>query len=322
MNRLTFRIALVGLILPLTLVAIGVGVLLAWLPAMPAEIATHWGFSGEPDAFGPAWTMPLMLAVVGVALPVTFTIIATRSMTPAGPTATHKVLLVSALFVGFFVTYAMLSSVALQRDGATGAQPIGAFIGIGAVVAFALAALGWLVLPRSVAGRSMREPGTSVPLAPGERVVWVGHARFSAGVLVALVATVVLATGGVAFAIGTTGSWWLVVVPVVLSLALLGTVSWRVRVDPSGLTVRAALGWPMYRVATADVVAAGVTDVVPLGEFGGYGIRLGLGRRLGIVTRGGEALEVQRRDGRAVIVTVDDAATAAGLLTAYAAKRG
>jgi hypothetical protein len=77
----------------------------------------------------------------------------------------------------------------------------------------------------------------------------------------------------------------------------------------------------MYRVAAADVASAGTTSVVPLGEFGGYGIRFGLGRRLGVITRGGEALEVQRRDGRAVVVTVDDAATAAGLLTAYAAKR-
>jgi hypothetical protein len=61
--------------------------------------------------------------------------------------------------------------------------------------------------------------------------------------------------------------------------------------------------------------------VVPLGEFGGFGLRWGPGRRLGIITRGGEALEVQRRDGRTVVVTVDDAATAAGLLMAFAARK-
>jgi hypothetical protein len=321
MSRMSFRVVLVALILPITLVVIGVGLLLAWLPAMPETIAVHWSFAGRPDAFGPAWTMPVLLGVVGIALPAIFTAIVAHSIQPAGPTATQKLLAVAALFAASLLTFAVVSSVAIQRGGSDGVQPIGAFLGIGALAGLALAVAGWFVLPRAVPGRSSAlEAGPAVPIAPGERVAWVGHARFGTGVLTALIATVVLAAGAIAFAIAVTGSWWLAVIPVVLAAALLGTVSWRVRVDPTGLTVRAALGWPMYRVAVADVASAGTTRVVPLGEFGGYGIRFGLGRRLGVITRGGEALEVQRRDGRAVVVTVDDAATAAGLLTAYAAK--
>jgi hypothetical protein len=320
MNRMPFRVVLVALILPITLVVVGVALLLAWLPGMPGTIAVHWSFAGQPDAFGPAWSMPVLLGTVGVALPAIFTAIVARSITPAGPTATQKLLAVAALFVGFLLSFAVVSSVAIQRDGID-VQPIGAFLGIGVLAGAALAAVGWFALPHAVPGRSSAPEATpAVPIAPGERVAWVGYARFGTGVLVALIATVVLATGAVVFAIAVTRSWWLIVIPVVLAAALLGTVSWRVRVDPSGLTVRAALGWPMYRVAAADVASAGTTSVVPLGEFGGYGIRFGLGRRLGVITRGGEALEVQRRDGRAVVVTVDDAATAAGLLTAYAAK--
>lgn len=320
MNRMPFRVVLVALIVPITLVVIGVALLLAWLPSMPGTIAVHWGITGEADAFGPAWTMPVLLGVVGVALPVLFTALVANGIQPAGPTATQKLLAVAALFVGAYLTFALVSSVAIQRETAEGVRPIGALLGIGALAGIALAALAWFLLPRAVPGRGSLASPVAVPIAPGERVAWVGHARFGTGVLVALIATVVLATGAIAFAIAVTGSWWLVVIPIVLAAALLGTVSWRVRVDPSGLTVRAALGWPMYRVATADVASAGTTSVVPLGEFGGYGIRFGLGRRLGVITRGGEALEVQRRDGRAVVVTVDDAATAAGLLTAYAAK--
>jgi hypothetical protein len=321
MNRMPFRVVLVALILPNTLVVIGLALLLAWLPAMPATIAVHWGIAGEADAFGPAWTMPVLLGVVGVVLPVLFTALIANGIQAAGPTAIQKLLAVAALFVGAYLSFAVVSSVAIQRTTSDGIQPIGAFLGIGALAGVALATLAWFVLPRAVPGRSAVAATPAVPIAPGERVAWVGHARFGTAVLVVLVAVVVLATGAVAFAIAVTGMWWLVVVPVVLAAALLGTVSWRVRVDPSGLTVRAALGWPMYRVAAADVASAGTTSVVPLGEFGGYGIRFGLGRRLGVITRGGEALEVQRRDGRAVVVTVDDAATAAGLLTAYAAKR-
>lgn len=320
MSRLPFRVVLVALIAPIALVATGLGLLLAWLPALPSEIAVHWGVAGGADAFGPAWSMPVLLAVVGIALPVMFTAIVAQSIAPAGPTATQKLLAVAALFVGFFLTFAIVSSVAIQRDGVSGAQPIGAFLGVGALAGIALAALGWVVLPRAVPGRTgSAEAAPAVPLAPGERVAWIGHARFGTGVLVALIGTVLLATGAVAFAIAATGAWWLAAIPVVLTVALLATVSWRVRVDRSGLTVHAALGWPRYRVAAADIASAGITTVVPLGEFGGYGIRYGLGRRLGVITRGGEALEVQRRDGRAVVVTVDDAATAAGLLTAYAA---
>jgi hypothetical protein len=93
-----------------------------------------------------------------------------------------------------------------------------------------------------------------------------------------------------------------------------------VRIDENGLTARPTLGWPLYRIPLADIASAASTTVVPLGEFGGFGLRWGLGKRMGIVTRGGEGLEVQRRDGRALVVTVDDAATAAGLLTALSAR--
>jgi hypothetical protein len=140
-------------------------------------------------------------------------------------------------------------------------------------------------------------------------------------VLLLLSGVVVVATAVVVFVIALRGAWPLAIVPVVIALSILGTASWRVRVDGNGLTVRPTLGWPQYRVALADVASARTTDVVPLGEFGGFGLRWGLGGRVGIITRGGEALEVQRRNGRAVIVTVDDAATAAGLLTALAAQK-
>lgn len=319
MKALPFRVVLVALIVPLTLVVIGIALLLAWLPSMPAEIVVHWNFAGEADAQGPAWSMPVLLGVVGIGLPALFTTLVATSITPAGPTATQKLLAVAALFVGFFLTFTIVSSVALQRSGSDAVPPIADYLGIGLLAGFALAAVGWFVLPRTVPGRSASQTAApAVSIAPGERVAWIGYARFSTGVLVALVATVVLATGAIVFAIAVSGSWWLLVVPVVLAVALLGTVSWRVRVDESGLTVRAALGWPMYRVAASEVAKAGTTTVVPLGEFGGYGIRFGLGGRLGVITRGGEALEVERHDGRAIVVTVDDAATAAGVLSAVA----
>jgi len=54
-------------------------------------------------------------------------------------------------------------------------------------------------------------------------------------------------------------------------------------------------------------------------DFGGWGLRLAPGqggtrRRFGLVTRAGEALEVIRRDGRAFVITIDDARAAAAVL--------
>ncbi|HTL41687.1 MAG TPA: DUF1648 domain-containing protein [Pseudolysinimonas sp.] len=322
MTRLSFRILLVSLLVPVVLTVVAAAVQFAWLPQLPASVAVHWSADGRPDGYGPAWSLPVLTLVAGLGIAVLFTLILAGSVREPGPTATQKILAVAAIFAATDVALATTASLAVQRDAGAGPVPIGAFVGGSVVLGLALAAGAWFVLPRAVSGRATPvEPVAAVEVAPGERVVWVGYARFPTGVLLALIATVVLVTGGVAFAIATSGMWWLALIPFVLLVAVLTTTAWRVRVDAEGLTVRAMLGWPAIRVPAAEVSSAGTTQLVPLGEFGGYGLRSGLDGRLGVITRSGTALEVRRRDGRAVVVTVDDAATAAGLLEAYASAR-
>lgn len=53
--------------------------------------------------------------------------------------------------------------------------------------------------------------------------------------------------------------------------------------------------------------------------FLGWGIRV-IGRRIGVLIREGEAIEVTRTDGRVFIVTVPQAARGAALLNAVAAR--
>ena len=57
-----------------------------------------------------------------------------------------------------------------------------------------------------------------------------------------------------------------------------------------------------------------------MGEFGGWGLRLSVEGRFGVVLRQGEAIEVTRANGRRFLVTVDDAATGAALLQALIAR--
>ena len=56
------------------------------------------------------------------------------------------------------------------------------------------------------------------------------------------------------------------------------------------------------------------------GKMRKFRIRTGVGGRIGVVMRGGEALEVVRTGGRRVVVTVGDAATGAALLNTLAAR--
>jgi hypothetical protein len=324
MTRFPFRVAFVAVILPFALAVVGVALQLAWLPELPATIATHWNFVGEPDSFGPAWTMPLLLGVLGmVVFPGLFGAVLARTLQPAGPTFFQKLLASASLFAVSLLSIIVTSSVELQRGVPVGTMvaPIQPTFGAAVLIALALAAGGWFVMPRAVPGRSAAlEPAPRIRTTAGETLVWIGHARFATWVMVILCATVAVVVAVIAFVIALRGAWPLAIVPIVVALAILGTSDWRVRIDPAGFSVRSTLGWPRYVIPMADVASAGTTDVVPLGEFGGFGLRWGTRGRVGVITRGGEALEVQRRDGRAVIVTVDDAATAAGVLEAYASK--
>jgi hypothetical protein len=112
---------------------------------------------------------------------------------------------------------------------------------------------------------------------------------------------------------------WMVVGLAALIAVLIGLLSFVVvQVDERGVTVRSPLGWPRTRVPLDEIVRADVTPVKPLRDFGGWGWRVGRGGRVGIVLRAGEALLVERTGDRSLVVTVDGAPTAAGLVNALA----
>jgi hypothetical protein len=118
--------------------------------------------------------------------------------------------------------------------------------------------------------------------------------------------------------------WALLIVVVVLGILIVSMFRWVVRVDSTGLTIRSAIGWPRVGVPLEEVVRADVIQVRPLRDYGGWGLRVGRGGRVGVILRSGEAIVVQRTGGRSVAVTVDEAATGAALLNALAdqARRG
>ena len=147
----------------------------------------------------------------------------------------------------------------------------------------------------------------------------VSLARPGAVVLGTCVAIAGVAVLVLALASETLAVWIAVLATAVVALSILANARFHVRVDSDGLFLVSAVGWPRVQVPIAEVVSAEVVDVAPMAEFGGWGMRWAADRRFGVVLRAGEGILVRRTDGRSVTVTVDDAATGAGLLNAYAA---
>jgi hypothetical protein len=319
MNRPRLPLPVIAVLLPLVVTIVGILVVVPFVPSR--DIVVHWGVGGEPDGYAPAWVTVLVLAIVGVLTPLAFGIplIATRR---DGVSFTQKVLAVTSLWLAVFLALLGGWMIFGQQDAASAPPAVGFGLLLAFGVSLPVAALAWAFAPPTVAVEPVAVPAEPLAIAEGERAVWIGRTRLATPGLIAVVLAILLsAAAGIVAAILTDGAAAAVLgVPVLLFALLLMTSYWTVRADATGLTVRSATGWPRFRIAAADIAQAGTTRVTALGEFGGWGIRTGRGRRLGLVMRSGEALEVQRRDGGALVVTVDDAGTAARLLSAVAQR--
>jgi len=296
-----------------------VGMLLT--PDLPATLATHWGVDGTVDRTdGLGSYIAIVATLVGG-----FTLaVAGFSISPlrhgASRLFARTVVGLSSWF-GVFISVSMLLGVQAQR-GVTDPQsvPISTvWVGllIGFVVALAVAALAVLLTPRLPVTPGLTGEVAAADLGAGERVYWARVARSPRGVIAIPLGAIVVI--GLLFAVVGLPVWATLIVGLVLA-SLITMLSWRVVVDQSGLTVTGLFGYPRFHIPLASIVAAGATEVTAFGEFGGWGVRFGR-TGWGVITRSGSAIEVQRSTGSNFVVTVDDAATAAGLLTTLA-RRG
>ncbi|MCS0499148.1 DUF1648 domain-containing protein [Protaetiibacter mangrovi] len=317
-TRLPLSVWVVTVALPLIVAAVAVALQLAWLPELPDPIAIHWGPDGAPDGFAPAWASIALTGGLALGLTGLFALILGLAR-GAGPTATHKLLAVVSLGEALFTGVLVTASVGLQRGvaDASAAPDLGPWVAIGLGAAVLAGIAAWFALPPAVRPDADAVPARPIALAPGERGVWIATTRVSSGaVAIILVAVGVALAASVFAAVATDGALWPVLfVPLLLLVLVCIGVAWRVRVDASGLAVRSLpLGWPRVVIAAGDIAEVATEHVEPLAEFGGWGWRWAPGRSFGVVTRSGPAIRVTRRDGRRFTVTVDDAATGAGLL--------
>ena len=324
-SRLPGRTLLVAAVLPMLAALAGVALMLVWLPEVPGSVAVHWGADATADGYVPAWAAPVLLAVVGITVPALLTGVLT--LTPAAGRATwrQKFVAVTSLWAGIFLSIVLTWTFAAQRGLADSAEAPGPLwpLGIGCGIALAIAAAGWFLLPPTehVHDSSGHAP-EGIRLADGERAVWSRRVTAPAGFLILGGAVVVLLVGmAITVSLVTGGRlWFLALLPLLLFALFATTAAWRVRIDARGATARGLLGLPRFTVPLADIRSARVVSVDPLGDFGGWGVRWGNRRRFGIVLQAGAALELERLDGRAFVVTTPDAERAAALVNGMRAR--
>ncbi len=315
---------ILGVLLPAAIGLAGAGLQAAWLPELPDPLAIHWGGDDRPDGFESPIVSILVSAALAIALPAAMSFMLLGAGR-RGLSATHKLIVCTSLAVCTAISIVATGSTGMQRGLADAAQAGGAvqWILIGFGIGIVLGILAWFLMPRP--DDALIEAVEAVPLelAPGERGVWITSVQVATGAVVGISAAVLFAFAGavvVAVATGGIGAFALAL-PIVLLVAAATSLAWRVRVDQHGLRVAARpFGWPAVRIRPEEIARVETVDVDAVAEFGGFGWRWAPGRSFGVIARSGEAIEVERRDGRRFTVTVDRAQVGASLLAAYAAQ--
>ena len=316
---------LIGVVIPLVLTGVVLGLIVSWLPELPTPAATHWG-PGGVDQFGPPSTFLWLSVLLGFVLPAALTagtLLGVRGHWGGAA----RLLSAMALGLSGLSVVVNLSAVGVQR-GVTDArhvQDLGGSMLLGLAVFVCLIGIGWVVQPhiRPVPAAPL-QPVHVASISQGERVVWLATASMSRAAMILISLLVVVVVGVTAFmAIRFTDRMWVPALTLVLiGGAFASSASFRVRIAPDGLSVRSQIGFPRVHVPLDQIVSVRAVECNPFGEFGGFGWRLGLDGRTGIVLRRGPAIEVERRDKRPLVVTVDGAAVGAALLQAYLERAG
>lgn len=305
------------LAVPAVLLLAATALALSWRDRLPDPVASHWG----PDGVNGTSSFAGLLALLP-ALGAPFSALAWAIAFFAGRAAlTRRFAAALAVWVAGFSGALTLVMLHAQLDVATAADA--GDIGGGLALAFAgplvLAALAAWVTPGDAALPATAPVPASaarLSLPDGEVATWVRRIDWVHPAVVVAVCAGFAALMGV-----TTRTWWFAAVLFAFLTVIVGGLSsWTVTVDGRGLVARARLPRPRVVVPLAEVEHAEVVQVNPLREFGGWGLRMGIDGRVGVIMRGGAALEVTRTGGRRVAVTVDDAATGAALLNTLAAR--
>lgn len=318
------RIVIVDAVLPIAIAIVAAIAMFSWLPELPDPIAIHWSGSG-PDGFGPA--LPLIFLPLGIAAVFSlFSVGSSLANAPGSGIAwTQKVLVSTSVWLSTMLSVGVGGSIAMQRglSDARDALDVGWWVLAGAGAGLVLAAGSWFLLPKADTGSPAGVAPEPIEVHGTERVSWTRTARLgNTAIAVILLAFVAVLVVLVIDLVASQGPVWIPVTVLAVLAALAATNTWwRVSADRRGFLVQGMLGWPRRLIPLGDIRTVQVIDVNPTRDFGGWGWRWGGGGRSGVILRAGEAIEVTHSSGKRFVVTVDGAATGAGVLAALLAQR-
>nr|WP_281378493.1 DUF1648 domain-containing protein [Gordonia humi] len=309
----------VGFVAPIVVTLVAVLVEAFAVGDLPDRIAVHWNASGEADGWGSPWVIVALTVILGLSAAALSTV-NYRQLTDGAPGGTFRWVSTTAAATATGTGVILAGIMVTQADGDSTSPT--ALIGVAVAAAVVVGAIGWFVQPTDPPTGSGRHP-EAMGLAPGGRAVWLHTETTSRFILIAGAAAVVFASViGLLTAMngGSTASLWAAVAIIVIILVAMSTVvGYHVRIDSSGLRVRSIAGLPRWHIAADEIDDVTVVDVRAIGDFGGYGVRYSRGRT-GVILRSGPAVQVTRTEGKPFVLTLDDAATAAALLAAVAAR--
>lgn len=290
---------------------------IAWVPGLPAEVASHWSGSGAPDD-----SLPTMSVFIGALILSSLALIATivlLGFRRPGLQAKRFIIfllgLVGGLAAGVWIVPTWLT---LQAGSVEGAE-LGFWIiplGIGSLYGIIPAA----ILPAQPGGLDRNAVTASLDLGETEIGAW--SRTMSAKpflwitlgmcALFALVYTPILlsddpSTAGFGLAIG-----------VLAVLVCASFIRLRVSIDWRGLRVVSLFGIPLKRIALDQVSAVEAAEIRPM-DWGGWGYRIMPGRSA-VVLRSGPGLVVTTTSDKLFAITLDDPERPAALLQTLAAR--
>lgn len=291
--------------------------LVAWTLAnadrLPDRVATHWGPGGQADGFSSLSTTLAIVAGVTLAVSLPMAVIALV----ARETMLRRTMAALAAGMPVFLVVMIADSLRTQlglTDPSNAPSPdvgvaVGALLGIAVGV---VAGKAVRPLPRETR-LAAGPPAASLPRLDDDTAASVDRRLpGSRGLAIVLVSSVAL-TGGLALVAG----WGLLVIAAALAVMLAIQVRLRVTVTPDdGLRVH-GLGIRLLHVPPDEIAMADVGTVDPW-QFGGWGLRIDVHGRTGVVTRKGPALEITRGDGSEVIISLDDPEEVAAALNSAA----
>lgn len=316
-SRYSRRLLPLALGVPTVVALASAVVLLLALPGLPSHVGMHWSAGGTADRDAPP-----AVALLALPLAVGFGLLAwsvLRVPENVRGAAAPRLLTAGSVFFGTVLSVGLTGSVlsAARSGGAFPWAALAVAFVLGLLLAAGAAAL--LPAPPHVAARSSAVVDP-LPLGGSERAIWVGAVAPSpvvAGSLVAVAA--VLAAPALVLTVAVGPASLLLLIPALATVA--ASAGWRVRIDDRGVLVRGLLPPVSIRVRLDELSRVRTTTVAPVSDFGGWGLRMGHGATA-LVSRAGEALELERTEGRPLVLTVNGAAEAAALLTALIARHG